>query len=91
MAYPTSTQKRLPPNVQRQRERLEGLVDDRGPDRPQTAAVIREDVASLGTVKLRANFLTASPTMADYNNLVEDQRALASLLNKLGASFTWQS
>lgn len=90
MGYPKGSP-RAQPNVQRQRERMEALVEDRGPDRPQTAAVTRDSLAALGTVKLRSTFITAAPTQADYNNMVEDMRALASLLNKLGANYTWQS
>lgn len=93
MGYPTTSQPKPQPNLQRQADALQALVDDRGRStgdaRTDQRAVTRGAVAGLGTVELQAVLLTGAPTAADYNKLVQDQRALAALLNQLGADFRW--
>lgn len=93
MGYPNYKPPRLPPNATRQAEKLQGLVDDRGSTgdttREDLRAVTRGELAGQGAVELQAVLLSAAPTAADYNKLVEDMRAVAALLNKLGADYRW--
>lgn len=93
MGYPNYKPPRLPPNATRQAEKLQGLVDDRGStgdaNREDQRAVIRQDLTGQGTVELKAVYVSAAPTAAEYNALVDDVRAVAALLNKLGADYRW--
>lgn len=93
MGYPLSSTPKPQPNLQRQADALQGLVDDRGRStgdaRTDQRAVTRGAVAELGTVELQAVLLSGAPTAADYNKLVTDLRALAAALNLVGADFRW--
>lgn len=93
MSYPTASRRKPTPSAQRQSEALQALVDERGSStgdaRTDQRAVTRSAVAGQGTVELQAVLLSAAPSAADFNKLVADQRALAALLNKLGADFRW--
>lgn len=95
MAYPTTSAPKPQPNLQRQADALQALVDDRGRStgdpRTDQRAVTRGNVASLGAVDLQALLLTGAPTAADYNKLVLDLRAVAACLNTLGADFRWSA
>lgn len=88
MGYPPAQAKtRATPQQKGQLERAESLTGFGGAV-PEKKAVTREDAGALGAVKLKAAHVTAAPTAADFNALVDDVRALAMLLNKLGANFT---
>lgn len=93
MTYPTTSSRKAPPSAQRQAEALQALVSDRGQStgdpRNDQRAVTRANLAGQGIIELQAVPLTGAPTAADYNKLVADQRALAALLNSLGADFRW--
>lgn len=93
MGYPLSSRPKPQPNLQRQADSLQALVDDRGRStgdaRDDQRAVTRGDAAQQGTVELQAVLLTGAPTTADYNKLVTDLRALAAVLNQVGADVRW--
>lgn len=87
MGYPTKTGPRLQPRDSAQSEKLDALTGALGANAGKEA-VTKEQFASLGTTAIRSRYASAAPTQAEYNALVDDVRALASLLNKLGAQFT---
>lgn len=90
MGYPNKRPGNPSPNLQRQNEKLQSLVGDRGTGREEKLAVTRENAANLGTLQLlSANAAGATPTAAEHNALVTDVRALAALLNAMGAKITW--
>lgn len=89
MTYPTSSRKKLDPTAKQNVERLQALAGERKNDTPEQEAVTQGSASGLGTIALTAAILTASPAMADYNKLVADTRALASVLNAMGAKITW--
>lgn len=90
MGYPGNRNSNPSPSLQRQGEKLQGLVGDRGAGREEKLAVTREDAAKLGTLQLlSANAAGAAPTAAEHNALVTDLRALAAVLNAMGAKITW--
>jgi hypothetical protein len=86
MGYPTQTRARPTPQQRGQQERAEVLTGTRST--PDKKAITREDAGAFGAVKLKAAHVSASPTAADFNALVDDMRALAAVLNTLGARFT---
>jgi hypothetical protein len=90
MGYPTRTTGKPSPNRAAQSERVDALLGERARDDPSLRAVIRGDAAAAGTIALQASMVTAAPTAAQYNALVHDIQALASVLNRMGASFTWK-
>lgn len=55
---------------------------------PAQAAITGEDAAALGTIALKSARVSAAPTMDQHNALVADVRALAAVLNRMGARFT---
>lgn len=75
---------RLPGPVNARPERLDELAGERGDDR----AVMQSDTAELGTIAILSRRVTAAPTAAEHNALVEDLHAIASMLNRMGAKFT---
>lgn len=87
MGYPTNKTGRPGPNIAAQGERLQGLLGERGKD-GGLKALTRGDAAAFGAVALKAQLVTAAPTADQHNALVEDIRAIAALLNGLGAKFT---
>lgn len=87
MGYPTKGTARPGPNIAAQGERLQGLLGERGKgDGPK--AITRGNLADFGDVKLKAAVVTAAPTAAEHNALVEDMRAIAAMLNRMGAKIT---
>lgn len=93
MGYPTSKtgapQQRSPRQRQdasAQAERVQDLLGER--NNPEGRAVTVAMAAALGQVALKAKKLTAAPSAADYNNLVDDLTAIAATLNQMGARFT---
>lgn len=87
MGYPTRTDVKPTPQQRGQLERAESLTGFGGAS-PDKKAVTREDVAALGAVKLKSAHVSAAPTAAEFNALVDDVRAIAALLNTMGATFT---
>lgn len=87
MSYPTKPRSRPQPRAGVQGERLDALTGALGA-KAGKEAITREQFAALGTTAIQCKYATAAPTMAEYNALVDDVRALASLLNLLGAQFT---
>lgn len=69
-----------------QLENLQALVGERGPDAKK--AVRRGDVARIGPIALTSARVTAAPTMADHNKVVDDIKALAAAIERLGAAFS---
>lgn len=88
MGYPTVGRKRASPSLASQEERLGALVGDRGPNAQDRKAVTRDVLAGMGNITLKAVRVTAAPTAAEYNNLLEDVRTVAAVLNAMGAKFT---
>lgn len=88
MGYPANTTARPGPRARGKEERAEALTGDR-PGAPGKMAITREDAAKLGAIKLRAAKVTAAPTAADFNALVDDIRTVAAILNGMGANLTW--
>lgn len=83
--YPTT------PKTQRgssgaQAERMQDLTGDR--NNPQGRAVTVGMAQALGAVAIKAKRLSAAPTAADYNALVDDIATIAATLNAMGARFT---
>lgn len=87
MSYPTRNDIKPTPQQRAQNERAQALTGSSG-NLPGKKAVTRDDVASLGSVKLRSAHISAAPTAADHNALVDDVRAIAAALNAMGARFT---
>lgn len=87
MTYPTRTGTRPPPQTKSQDEKSKLLTGMNG-DVPAKLAVTRGDAGALGTVKLLSAKVTSAPTAADHNALVSDIRALAAVLNGMGANLT---
>lgn len=88
MGYPDRSQRRPGPAIGAQDERVQGLLGERGKDNVGLKALTRADMAALGEVAILSSHVTAAPTMAQHNALVDDVHALAALLNKMGARFT---
>lgn len=84
MGYPINPM-RPRGNSANQSERVDVLTGQRGKD-DTGAAVKRGDAASLGAITLQSGTVTAAPTAAQHNALVADVRALASILNAMGAT-----
>jgi len=90
MGYPDKRAGNPSPSLRRQGEQLQALVGDRGAGREDKLAVTRDNAATLGTLQLlSANAAGATPTAAEHNALVADLRALAAVLNAVGAKITW--
>lgn len=70
------------------KERAESLTGTRSGVGDEKRAVTQEEAAQLGIVTLRAAYVTAAPTAAQHNALVDDIRAIAATLNAMGAKFT---
>jgi hypothetical protein len=87
MGFPPRTDSRASPRQRGQQERAEALTGDRA-GAENRKAITRDDAARLGAVKLQSALVSAAPTAADHNALVNDIRALAAVLNGMGANFT---
>ncbi len=88
MTYPTEP--RLKVRVKRVNvDKIEALAGERRGDTPEQKAVTQGDAASLGTLVLKSAAVSAAPTAAQYNALVDDLRAIAAVLNAVGAKITW--
>lgn len=88
MSYPTRRSPRLQPGVAVQAERVSALLGERNRTGEDQAAVTRDAMASLGNIALKAKAVSAAPTAAEFNALLDDVRALAAVLNANGAKFT---
>lgn len=89
MTYPTTSKPKVNRTAKVDFERLQALAGERKNDTPDQQAVTQGDAASQGTIQLTSTILTAAPTMANYNALVADMRALSGVLNAMGAKITW--
>lgn len=69
-----------------QLESLQAMIGERGT--PAMKAVRRGDVARIGPIKLTSDRVTAAPTMADHNKLVDDVKTLAAAIERLAAAFS---
>lgn len=69
-------------------ERTQSLTGTRSSAAPEKKAVTREDAANRGIVKLKATRTTATPTMDQYNAMLEDMHQIALALNAMGAKFS---
>ena len=89
MGYPQKPmpRPRVSPRAKGQEEQSEALTAFRNGEATDKVAVTRGDLAKQGDIKLLANKITAAPTIQNYNDLVEDLRQIASLLNQAGAKF----
>lgn len=85
MSYPTASA-RAQRNTTATTEKVESLTGQRGASAGK--AVTLGDAASLGAIAIRCTHVSAAPTAADFNALVDDVRALAAVLNNMGARFT---
>ena len=85
MSYPT-TSARAPRNASATREKVQALAGERGT--PADKAVTQGAAASLGAIAVKCAHVTGTPSAADFNALVDDVRALAAVLNTMGARFT---
>lgn len=88
MGYPNRTGTKAAPNIVAQDEYLGALLGDRGKGDPGLAAVKRGDAAGAGLIALQAKTVTAAPTAAEHNALVNDMRAIAGVLARMGGRFT---
>lgn len=87
MPYPIRTGSKLTPKQVGATERAEALTGSRGNVAPEKRAITREDAGAKGTQVLRATHVSAAPTAAQHNALVDDMRALATVLAAMGAKF----
>lgn len=87
MGYPIRTGARTTPQQKGQQASAEALTGFGGAA-PEKKAITREDAGALGAVRLLSAKVTAAPTAAEHNALVEDLRAIAALLNTMGSNFT---
>lgn len=88
MGYPNQAGGRTSPSRRGQDERAAALVGDRGRGAEDLKALVRGDAAAAGLIALQATTVSAAPTAAEHNALVADIRAVAAVLNRLGAKFT---
>jgi hypothetical protein len=88
MGYPTRNAGKPGPHIRAQDEKLQGLIGGRGKDGAGHKAVTHGDAAELGTIAIASQKVTAAPTAAQFNALVDDVHALATVLNAMGAKFT---
>lgn len=87
MGYPTRTDSKPTPQQRAQNERTQALTGLQGQDNSKKAVLV-SDAAKVGSVSLLSAKVTAAPTAAEHNALVDDVRALALALNAMGAKFT---
>ncbi len=88
MGYPTKAPRtRAPANASATVERVKALTGEQASN-PQGAALTIEDAAALGAIPIESRLVGAAPTQAEHNALVRDVRAIAAVLNRLGARFT---
>lgn len=88
MGYPFRTGTRTTPQQRGQDERSEALTGSRSGAAPEKRAITREESGALGAVRLNSAKVTAPPTADEHNALVDDLRAIAAVLNAMGAKFT---
>jgi hypothetical protein len=91
MGYPDQSRNKPNARLQATLERVQAAIGERRQDGTGKEAVTHDDVAGLGTLVFKSAYVTATPTAAQYNALVDDLRALAAVLNAVGASITWTS
>lgn len=84
MGYPVNP--RIKPRIDVREQRVQDLVGDR--NNPDGQAVTIAMAAALGQVAFKAKKVTAAPTAAEFNALVDDIAAIAATLNAMGARFT---
>lgn len=89
MGYPANSRRRVGVAARSTAERVEALLGERRNNTPEQQAVTRAEPAGQGTLALKSANVTAAPTAAEHNALVEDMRALAGVLNAMGAKITW--
>lgn len=89
MGYPNKSGAKLSPSAAAEQEKIQSLLGERAGAKPGLQAVKRDDLAALGTIIIKSVHLTAAPTAADFNNLVDDMKAIAAVLNAAGARLTW--
>ena len=65
---------------------LQTMAGERGPEKLK--AVRRGDVPRIGAIALTSAHVSSAPTMADHNKVVDDIKALAALIERLGAAFS---
>lgn len=87
MPYPVRTGVKPTPQQRGAAERSEALTGSRGAGAVDKKAITREDAAAKGTQLLRSVHVSAAPTAAQHNALVDDIRAIASVLSAMGARF----
>ncbi len=88
MPYPKRTPIPRPqPNIAAQAEQVQALTGALGAGAGKEA-ITREVCASLGPVTINATFVAGVPTRDEHNALVKDMKAIAALLNALGANFS---
>jgi hypothetical protein len=90
MGYPDRTDAKPSPQQRGKQERAEALTGSRSSASQERRAITREDTAAQGIVKLLSSRLlpSASVTVDDHNAVVDDIRAIAAVLNAMGAKFT---
>jgi hypothetical protein len=71
-------------------EKLQSLIGDRSRGAAGQRAIVHADLANFGKVTFTAAPVTAAPTAAEFNALVEDLRSIAAILNLVGAKITWR-
>lgn len=87
MGYPTRNDIKPTPQQREQSNRSQSLTGLQGAD-SEKKAITREDAANFGAVRLLSARISAAPSAAEHNALVDDVRALALVLNAMGAKFT---
>jgi hypothetical protein len=88
MGYPDRKDVKPTPQARARAERVDALAGARTDTAPEKQAVTRGDMAAQGAVRLMSAKVSAPPTAAEHNALVDDVRALAAALNAMGAKFT---
>lgn len=84
MGYPVNPT--IKPKGDVRGQRVQDLVGDR--NNPEGQAVTIAMAAKLGQVAVKAQKVSAAPTAAEFNALVDDIAAIAATLNAMGARFT---
>lgn len=88
MGYPKGNRTPKPqPNISKQTEDVQALTGALGA-KAGKEAVTSGKFASMGVITINSRFVSAAPSQAEYNALVQDVHAIALLLNQLGANFT---
>lgn len=88
MGYPNRNDVKPTPQARARAERVDALAGSRSGASPEKQAITRADMGAQGAVRLMSAKVSATPTAAEHNALVDDVRALAAALNAMGAKFT---